>query len=69
MKPTTGRNKVTINERYEEYKNEGIYISNLKAKEMMCKYCNVQINWKKKSTIIAHCNEGTGHAKRKKKFS
>jgi len=50
-----GRHKVSIYDRVEEFKHEGLYIFDAQKKEIMCRHCNSRIAWEKKSTVENHC--------------
>ena len=56
--------KVTIYDRVEEFKSEGLNVCDAKNKDVMCQYCTVRIAWDKKSTVDNHCKSQT-HGKNK----
>lgn len=56
---------LTIYDREREMKSEGFYIFDVKDKVMMCKYCNVRVDWSRKDTCKKHIANET-HKKKKK---
>lgn len=58
---------LSIFDREREMKSEGFYIFDLKDKIMMCKFCNVRIDWARKDTCTKHIKNET-HTKKKKEF-
>lgn len=51
---------VTAYDRYVEFKSEGFYLFDNKKRIIMCKHCNVRIDWARKDTCSKHCN-GQSH--------
>ncbi|KAJ8888558.1 hypothetical protein PR048_008049 [Dryococelus australis] len=50
---------LSVYERAAEYEKIGFYIFN--KEKMMCKFCNVIVNWKRKDTCEKHCKFRVAH--------
>ena len=46
--------KLSIEQRAKRYNKDGLYIIDLKNKIMMCRHCNIRVDWTKKSVLIKH---------------
>lgn len=44
----TPRNKITVFDRADQFKNKGMYVFDAIKKVVMCKYCNKQFKWDRK---------------------
>lgn len=56
---------VTVYDREREFAHEGFYIFDKAKKILMCKYCNVRIEWERKDTCIKHIKQSASHKKNK----
>ncbi|XP_063234984.1 uncharacterized protein LOC134537934 [Bacillus rossius redtenbacheri] len=52
---------VSVFERAKEYDDEGFYVFSKEKGIMMCKFCNVQVDWKRKDTYEKHCKFRASH--------
>ena len=53
----------TVFDRAREFEKEGF---DSKDSILMCKFCNVRIEWKRRDTCVKHCKESGKHIKNKK---
>lgn len=58
-------NVLSIFKREAEFKSDGFYIFDRNKKIMMCKYCNIRVEWERKDTCKKHVNESATHKKNK----
>lgn len=58
---------VSIYERQKEFESEGMYIFDIKNKIMMCKFCNIRINWIRRDSCIKHVQGCSKHKDNKHK--
>lgn len=56
---------VTVFDRAAEFASEGFYVFDSAKKILMCKYCNVRIEWQRKDTCVKHIKNSTSHSKNK----
>lgn len=59
-----GRDRKGIQDRVQEFENEGMYVFDAVQKIMMCAPCNVRVSWNRKSSIDSHCTSNE-HVKAK----
>lgn len=59
------RTQVSIQAREIEFMKDGFVITDKKKEIMMCSYCNVRIDWKRKDTCDKHCQESGVHKRKK----
>ncbi|XP_063227740.1 uncharacterized protein LOC134533894 [Bacillus rossius redtenbacheri] len=52
---------LSVFERAREYESEGFYVFDKHKKVMMCKYCNVTVDWKRKDSCEKHCKQRSSH--------
>ena len=50
---------ITVHSRAKEFASEGLYVS--ENNTLMCKFCNVQVNWEKRDTVSKHCFKNKEH--------
>lgn len=58
-------NVLSIFKREAEFKSEGFYIFDRNKKIMMCKFCNIRVEWERKDTCKKHVYESASHKKNK----
>jgi len=66
---TAGRSKATIYSRVDDFKNEGLYVFDSKAKIMMYSNCNCRVSWERKSVIDNHCQSVSHKANKTKRLN
>lgn len=56
---------VTVYDRALEFESDGFYVFDKLNKILMCKFCNVKIEWARKDTCIKHCRDSLVHKQKK----
>lgn len=54
----------TCFDRAGEFKHEGYYVFDARQKIVMCKFCNVKLDWKRRDSCVKH-NTSVNHKKKK----
>lgn len=60
---------VTIFERQAEFDSDGFYIFDAKKKILMCKFCNIRIDWERRDTCLKHVAGSEKHKINKAKLT
>lgn len=56
---------VSIQSRVDDYAKEGMFVFDKSKKIMMCRFCNVRVNFERKSVVDFHCNSLTHQEKKR----
>lgn len=58
---------VSIHDRQNEFASDGFYIFDVRKKIMMCKFCNIRIDWERRDTCVKHVKDSSKHLSNKDK--
>lgn len=57
----------TVFDRAREFEQDGLYVFDAKKSILMCKFCNIRVEWKRRDTCVKHCKDSTKHIANQKK--